>query len=314
MTEVTDTELFHFLGDYRVQSWRKSQPSSLSGRWVSTQPDQPTEATVNAQLMAHPHWGGDTRVALRAAIVTGRRGAFAEPDILYKCSNFLPATSSPAMTTNIVDVRKATANWRRRLPLMRRLLGEDAFGAVDEIIGDIERIVVDEYMFHEAGHCLGYSTDQKYRDGYFRLGGATRWPLIYVEELRADLLAFGLAADALATERAAAMMLYNLLLRVAADVEAGPEAPRPYGFIPSILVSMLEDCGWLTIAPASPRIRMASLDTRDISTVMSWCGAEIISNLVILEQSMCNPIDVAIHTAIWLNSRLRKGLGHDQLK
>jgi hypothetical protein len=212
------------------------------------------------------------------------------------------------MPTNIVDVRKAAANWRRRLPLMRRLVGEGAFSTVNEIIGSIERTAADEYMFHEAGHCLGYSTDRKYHDGYFRLGGATHWPLIYVEELRADLLAFGLAADALAPEQAAAMMLYNLLLRVTADVEAGPESPRPYGSIPSILLGMLKDSGWLTIAPANPRIRIASLDPRDIIMVMSWCGREIISNLVIPEQGMDDPVDVAIHTAKWLKSRLRKGL------
>ncbi len=308
MSWAADSNAFDYRGAYRVQSWRRSLPSRLSGQWIFPEPGQPSQMTVNAQLMAHPHWFGDATIKLRAAAITGREGAFSEPDILYKSSNFVPADSTARMTTNIVDVRKAAANWRRRVPLMRQLLGERTFDEVATLIGDVERVAADEYMFHEAGHCLGYSTAQKYRDGYFRIGGTTRWPLIYAEELRADLLAFHFAAAALPPQQATALLLYNVLLRVSADIEASPVSPRPYGFIPSLLLAILGERDWLFVVPDGPRLRFASLNATNVAAVMTACGERAISDLVVPERDVTEPVDVAIHTARWLKVYFEKGL------
>ena len=293
---------FALSGDYRVQSWMRSTPSHLAGRWIVPGSDDPSETKINAQLRAHAWWRGEALVALRSAAIDERTGAFREPDILYKRSHFKANLGSPAMTTNIVDVRKAAANWRRRIPLMIDLVGETAFREIEALIGDIEHTAADEYVFHEAGHCLGYPTERKYNDGYFRLGGATRWQLIYLEELRADLLAFGLAADALSPQRAAALVLYNLLLRVGADTEARADRSRPYGPIPRLLVSLLQDSGWISGA-STGALHFASLRPGDIVAAMVACSDRAIAELLMPEEGIQVPLDAALLAARWLNGR-----------
>ena len=169
------------------------------------------------------------------------------------------------MDTNIVDVDKAARNWRIRRPYLHALLGREAADQVQTRIGSIRSVAAAEYMMHEAGHCLGIPTEEKYRAGYFRLGGKTIWPLVHLEELRADLLSFGFAAEALKPDAAAGLFLYNVFLRLGVDLEGrATRCIPPYGPIPGLLFVLLHDAG--ALAPGSDRA------CRSCTTIPSTTG------------------------------------------
>lgn len=297
---------FTLEGDYRVQSSRRPVKSRLVGQWIMPSSGRPSEAKVNAQLARHPFWRGRARVALRAAAIWQRSGAFTEPDILYKETHFVPARGTRPMGTNIVDVRKAADNWRRRQSLFVRMVGDDTFQQIEALIDDVERVAADEYFYHEAGHCLGYPTNEKYADGYFQIGGSTRWALVYAEELRADLLAFGLAAASMQARKAAALLIYNLLLRLGAEAEAKHTATMPYGPIPHLLVGLLQEGGWLEIVDSSQPLRFASLKPTDLVRAMADCADRTIAGWVEPEAHVSSRVDAAIVAARWLNNAASK--------
>ena len=99
-----------------------------------------------------------------------------------------------------------------------------------------------------------------------------------------------------------------MLLRVSADIEASPVSPRPYGFIPSLLLAILGERDWLFVVPDGPRLRFASLNATNVAAVMTACGERAISDLVVPERDVTEPVDVAIHTARWLKVYFEKGL------
>jgi hypothetical protein len=240
-------------------------------------------------------------VQLMAAAIDFRDGVFARwPDILYKADLFTPEPGSTDMAANIVDVRKARAGWLARRPLLEKMLGPANAGRIDQYLTDIEAVASDEYMVHEAGHALGRSTDEKQRAGYFKLGGKSVWPLIYMEELRADLLSFGFAADLLPPDRAAAVFLYNVFLRFGVHFEALARgaAAAPYGSIPFVLFRLLRGLGWLDACVAPPMLlRLTSLDPQEVVGVMRRCSEHARIELLQPEFEVRSLVDLAIHVA-----------------
>ncbi|WP_331319005.1 hypothetical protein [Methylobacterium mesophilicum] len=238
---------FDLRGNYRVQSKRQHSLSRLSGHWATLDSADLNSAAVNAHLRLDPQWRGQAKLEIRPALVERRAGEFAkEPDILYKRSNFIRSERSETMPSDIIDVRKALNRWRQRRSFTSSLLGHEVMLVIEKLIGDIEQISAIEYYVHEAGHCIGYDTDSKYRDGYFKVGGKTVWPLVYIEEFRADLLGFGFAASLLPSKTASSVFFYNVLLRLSSHIEGVRQyGHHPYGVIPFLLYATLRRSGLL---------------------------------------------------------------------
>lgn len=230
---------------------------------------------------------------LTAADVDAREGEFAdEPDILYKRENFTPRPGLAGLPSNVVDVAKAVQNWKVRERYSQALLG----AAVEPLATSLGPVVADEYFGHEAGHCLGYDVDRKYADGYFRPGGRLAWPLIYVEEFRADMLGLGLAAELLDPERASDVLLYNVLLRFGVHLEGLVKGgPAPYGSTPLLLYTSLRRVGVLG-SGARGLVPLAAMSTSDRVDVMISLS-DLVRTEVLSSEMECTPLEAAIGSA-----------------
>ncbi len=300
-------EPFEFFGHYRVQSKRISYPSRLAGCWAILLSSDPDSATINALLRSDPQWRGEAVVGIRPAFIGQRAGEFAnEPDILYKRSHFARSGGSNDMPCDIIDIRKAAARWTGRRRFVSRLLGQETATEIEYTIGDVQRIAALEYYVHEAGHCIGYDTSSKYQDCYFRICGKTVWPLVYLEEFRADLLAFGFAASLLPPHTAAALFLYNVLLRLGSHIEGVEQrGHHPYGAIPFLLYASLRRTGFF-ISPASGKsgssLRFESTAADDIVQHMRTLDALARAELV--EPTALSGTDAALRAATFYRSLL----------
>lgn len=236
---------FVLRGHYRVQGARRAGAGSLQGWWLRGEPDLLDDVQINAALAAHPAWQGAFFCTLRAARVSQRQGEFADrPDILYKRSHFVPAAESAPMPCNIVDVDKSLHLWHQRLPYVHAWFGAPALAQAQALLGDIRTTIANEYFLHEAGHALGYDVERKTVQNYFCPGGQAAAMLIALEELRADLHAFGLALTLLPAQRAAAIFVYNLMLRLGVHLQGMHQTGRaPYGLIPYLLFAALQRLG-----------------------------------------------------------------------
>jgi hypothetical protein len=245
-------------------------------------------------------------VNIRPAFVDEREGEFAEePDILYKRSHFERIGGDP-MPSDIIDVGKAAERWSARRTYMRKLLGDDTASEVEDRIGKIERIAALEYFMHEAGHCLGYDTASKYRDGYFRIRGKTVWPLVYVEELRADLLSFGFAARYLPQDSAIAIFLYNLVLRLSSHLEGVDQRDyHPYGAVPSMLWGLLYRASFIRPARCDETDRTLVLSSLEPATVLRHMNAlNDVARAELVEPTSLQPTDAALLAANFYRSLL----------
>lgn len=210
--------MFTVRGAYRVQSRSEPQESELRGTWWRDGKIDSTQ--VNAWLAKHPLWRGQ-RVDVRSAAVSYRTGAFAEGDALYYRDHFTGAEPAYDLQCNIIDVTKLAGHWTRRAPVLRAVFDPASWSLIESRVDAVMGVASDEYHVHEAGHALGWSVQQKARAGYFRLVGMTAWPLVFVEELRADLGSFGAALDLLDPEAADALFLYHLAHRFGLVAESG---------------------------------------------------------------------------------------------
>lgn len=224
------------------------------------------------------------------------------------------------MHANIVDVTKAVSKWDERVPILEALLGPERVECLQALIRPrLARVVANEYFVHEAGHALGYDTERKYADGYFRVSGRTIWPLVYVEELRADLLSFAFAAELLNREEAAAVFLYNVFLRLGVHAEGvtGRQTKSPpYGMIPAMLYGLLRASGWISFegAYATAPLRLSSLETAALVEVMLGCAAQARERLLGPEaMNRSSPTDAAIVAARYYRAALSDGLVDDEL-
>jgi len=304
-------ERFEYVGTYRVQSRRTAVPSSLAGMWLTDRPGLLTESKVNAELVRDSRWQGRAQVALQPAIVTQRAGQFAsERDILYKKSFFSPAAASSPMQADIVDVQKSEGLWSSRLPHLQALFGHATVGAIEGRLAPLDVVIANEYFMHEAGHFLGIDVLGKYVKGYFTVGGKTAWPLVYLEELRADLEGFGLARRLLTPEQAICSFLYTVALRFGVH-RAGvrEEGIAPYGTIPYLLFHFLSTVGFLRVAPINgcPAFVIKSLDTDFVLSVMEQSAAHAQEQITGPESAAESLLDAAIAGANYVRSRVSDG-------
>lgn len=299
---------FCYSGTYRVQSRRSGGPSELRGSWMPTSTGLLDSTRVNAALRRHPSWSGKAEVTLRPALVTCRTGLFAtEPDILYKKAFFRPAPGTDAMLDDVVDVRKSATFWPLRRTHHSALFGETVYEAAVGMLGDIETVIANEYYLHEAGHFLGYDVLEKYDQGYFSVAGMTAWPLVYLEEFRADMQSFGFALDLLPRAQAVAVFLYNIFLRFGVHREGLREVGvARYGTIPYLLFHLLRSLGFVSVdrSRAHGVVVLTSLDEPVLAEVMGLCAAHAERELTACELSTPDRTDLAMHGARYVRSRM----------
>jgi hypothetical protein len=255
------TTPLNFAGAYRFQSYRRAKPGSLHGLIIE-QADCLSLFDINHCLHGHERWHGEAQVNLKAAAVQQRTGIFAcHADALYYARNFDHAASSP-VEHDLLDLTKLSALFAERLPLLQSIFVPDAFDWVLDIIGEMHQTIVNEYMCHEGGHCLGYPVKDKYESDFFRFGGRLRWSLIYMEEYRADANSWSIAARLLKPRAAAAVVLYTLTHRLGLAAENLRYGRPGAGYIPFFHFLSFAERGALVVAQTDlgPRLTFAALD------------------------------------------------------
>lgn len=296
---IDDAGDFKLAGHYRVQSRRAAYYSELSGTWL-THPALLDSGTVNAALGLHPAWRGRAHVKLRAAKIHHRTGTFAlEPDILYKREFF----SGGAMDCDIVDVEKSKREWTARRGALQAIFAPADLATIDARLRDLDSVIANEYYLHEAGHFLGFDVLAKHAGGFFRARGRTLWPLIYAEELRADLGSWEFALRLLPAADAERVFLYNLALRFGAHrdgiVKSGV---RVYGLVPYLLFCTLNDLGFVTVDCG--HLCFASLEPSRLQSIMAAAAAHAYGQLTAPELTGMTGTDLAIHVAAYVRRRL----------
>lgn len=225
---------FSLHGFYRVQSQTDQTASTLAGRWINTAALGCLDAIQATRLaLAHPAFvERDMEVTLEPALVSVCTGAFAaNDDALYYADHFLAADGASHLQKDILDVRKLQRLWTQRRKVLEPWVHPCSRG-MSLFDADIVPIAIDEYMCHEAGHLLGIAVRSKQHQGYFRLGGKFRWPLVYLEEFRADINAWDLAIANLDAARARNVVEYTLLHRLGLAAGNLCHALPGAGFVP----------------------------------------------------------------------------------
>ena len=289
-------------GRYRVQGSLLPEPSRLEGRWLSPKRGLLTDMIMNAAIERNKRWQGHMHCTLRAAEICARSGQFENrADILYKKGNFEASQGTPGMPANIVDLSKALRLWERRRPVQVALIGVEGLEAALHVIGDLDRAIVNEYFLHEAGHCLGYSVDEKVRDHFFALGGEPSAVLIALEELRADVHGFQLGLEVLEPADAASSFMYYILQRFGVHVEGLHETNRaPYGLVPFLLFDVLQVAGIRL-----PHDTAAQWPAQDVLIAGIRDIATIIDDAVTgPEMSAGSPVTAALAGAQYVRQRL----------
>lgn len=299
---MTDAGVFSLAGYYRVQSRRAARYSELRGTWLADGALLDS-AAVNAALAHHPAWRGRAYVNLRVAKVSHRGGTFAlEPDILYKREFF----AGDAMECDIVDVEKSKREWASRRSALTAIFAPSDLEVIDARLGELDWVIGNEYYVHEAGHFIGIDVIEKCASGYFTAEGRTLWPLIYAEELRADLGSFDFALQLLPAVDAPRIFLYNLALRFGAHRKGVAEhGKHVYGLVPYLLFCVLHELGFVEVNDGY--LRLLSLDPSCLRAVMAAAAAHSYEQLTAAELSGMTATELAIHVATYVRRRLDDG-------
>jgi hypothetical protein len=255
------TTPLNFDGAYRLQSDRRAKPGSLHGLIIE-EADCLSLFDINRYLGRHERWHGAAQVNLKAAAVLQRAGVFScHADALYYARNFDHTVNSP-LEHDLLDVTKLRTLFAERLPLLQSIFAPEAFEWILDVIGELHRTMVNEYMCHEGGHCLGYPVKDKYESGFFRFGGRLRWPLIYMEEYRADANSWSIAARLLKPRAATAVVLYTLTHRLGLAAENLRYGRPGAGYIPFFHFLSFAERGTLVVAQTDmgPRLTFAALE------------------------------------------------------
>lgn len=271
---------FHYIGQYRVQSRKQGERSEIKGTWRNEN-DGLSSQKLNDHLKQHPLWKGRSTVEMRSADVSFRSGLFAsDPDILVKKQFFSPEEGTAPMEFDFVDVNKSFQFWQQRKPFVQSLFGEQA-DELFALIPAVRSTIVNEYYCHEAGHCLGFDVRSKYEEGYFRLKGKSLWPLIFVEEFRADLHSFGIAAQTLPAPAAASIFVYNFLLRWGVEAQSLANSQTAYGSVPYLLFCFLYNEKFIEVVENG--LRLTSTDQQVIVSMMQRAADHAFQQLTLFE-------------------------------
>lgn len=280
--------------------------STLTGVWLEPK----THGGLDAQdatrfARAHPAClDHQVEITLAPAYVSNRTGAFASnEDALYYADHFEATEGADTPPRDVLDVPKLQLLWRERRCALESLVRPDLF-VTTLLAGDITPIAIDEYMCHEAGHLLGVSVQRKQRNGYFRLGGRFRWPLVYVEEFRADINAWELALSHLDAARARRVIAYTLLHRLGLAAGNLFQGLPGAGFVPFLDFSVAWRSGLIRVEPHAkyPIQFDASADAlgRLHSEVLGLTRL-----LTLSDRHQPELWDIAQRSMSWLNESLR---------
>ncbi|MGD9560937.1 MAG: hypothetical protein AB7F88_00080 [Pyrinomonadaceae bacterium] len=272
---------FSYHGDYRVQSKKSYRFSTLEGVFLSG-PNLLNNDSVNKALRASNLYDGESSINLRGAEITVRTGMFdSEFDILYKRDFFIPGYSSASFAADLVDVAKSLRLWNDRLPFLNCIFDEETIHNAKSILDDLTNVITNEYFCHEAGHFLGCNILTKYRSGYFKVQQRTIWPLIYVEEFRADIQGTEVVKNLLPIAEFSQLILYNLFLRFGVAAYGVRVRREAYGNIPFLLFRLLHKIDFLTITsgPSGDRLRIPKLGSADIENAAAECLEHVTKRL-----------------------------------
>jgi hypothetical protein len=297
---------FYYSGLYRVQSRKKMGPAEIRGNWLEGFDTILDSTRVNAELRADPRAIWHRPIDLKVADIRQRTGMFeVEPDILYKKDFFEPDQGREPLPCNVVDAGKSLLFWQKRWPYIEALFGSAA-NELSTLIPDLIAVIANEYYCHEAGHSLGYAVEAKYADGYFRPGKRTAWPLIWIEEFRADLHSFGYAIRMLSERQAVAVFAYNLLLRLGLECSSVRDSTDGYGAVPFLLYSTLCDLGLLSVVRTHGHTALAlsSLNPQYLVEIMKQCDRHADESFTSIELSSMDYIDGALSAATYYRERL----------
>ena len=299
---ISNEGAFEFRGQYRIQSRRTARPSSLRGAWSTD--DNRIAGAVNRVLHEHPLRSPGRSVALRTASIVERTGTFAMcPDVLYKRDLFVPDAGTPSLDTNIVDLDKANARWddvSRTLAAVWHLGDTDILGAV----GDPHAAIRLEYFAHEAGHLIGADVDEKAAADYFRPDGRLRWALVYVEEVRADLHALAIAADAYSPAEARAVFHYHVATRFGMHhLRRGADA-APFGLVPYLLFVALRELNLIDVVSVAgaDRFILTASCADDVAAGMRACGSWAADRITCPELDGESALDMALASASYMRA------------
>jgi hypothetical protein len=245
------------VGRYRTQSRAKAVRSILAGRIVF--PHRALVASdVNGFLTASAGATQETPVNLSVIEVLERTGAFSDnDDALYYRHHFV-ADADAHMPSDLLDLSKLRALFVRRIPMIAPRLSPVSRNVLSALSDGLERIAVNEYMCHEGGHALGYSIQLKMSQNFFQIEGRLCWPLIYMEEFRADLRSWAIATELLPAPEAAEVILYTFLHRLGLAAENLLEGRPGAGFIPFLHFHNLVGAGLVIIEDAPlPQISLS---------------------------------------------------------
>ncbi len=300
---------FELRGHYRVQSRRAGQPSALRGTWRTG--DAAIAFVVNRALDAHPLRSTGRSVALRTASVIERSGTFATcPDVLYKRDLFVADPGTPELDSNLVDVDKAIARWDEVAATLVALWGshaEDIVSAITDPTDTIRR----EYFAHEAGHLIGVDIHAKTATEHFRPDGRLCWPLVYLEEVRADLHALAIAADAYTPAEASSVFHYHVATRFGEHHRGRTAEAAPFGLVPYLLFVALREINMIEVVRVSGADCLALTTTRvdEVVAGMRACGAWAAHRITAPELDSGSRLDLALASA----SHVRACLDQDDV-
>jgi hypothetical protein len=201
------------------------------------------------------------------------------------------------MTKNLIDLDKAVSRWNLVKSDLNRIWGEQS-DLVAAAVGEPAAAIRNEYFFHEAGHLLGFDIEAKMSSGYFRIGGALRWPLVYCEEVRADLHALAMAADSLPATDAAAVFMYHVGTRFGMG--------DSFGLVPFLLFFALQEVGLMTADRKAGRFALTAADSSAIVAGMRACGEWVSEHLTIPELNARTAIDRAMVGAPFVREARRR--------
>jgi hypothetical protein len=308
---------FDFNGTFRVQSRMHGRPGRIAGNWLPIRHGVICSDDVNRTLARNAHWSG-LSVNLRAAIMTRREGMFHDvSDNLYKIECFEPLGEGRPFPCHIVDVLKALAQWHHRWPLVASLFTESHVEDLACVVEDLEGVIANEYCCHEAGHVLGRAVQTKTQNSYFSPGDRVRWPLIWVEEFRADLHSYLVALELMTPKAAAAMFVYNCLARWAGDALSVRDQSYGYGAVPFLLFILLLDLGFLEIVRSKSALKLAiaTASVPEIVCIMERCHLHALKELTEVELATYDPLEWGINAARYYRERvLRNPLREDYLR
>ena len=308
---------FDFHGTFRVQSRISGGRGRIAGNWLRSRPDLISSDDVNRTLAQHALWSG-LFVNLRAAIMTRREGSFHEAsDNLYKIECFEPFREGPAFPCHIVDVSKAAAQWRQRWPLVASLFVERQLADLAGVLENLEGVIANEYCCHEAGHLLGRAIQAKTKNSYFSPGDRVRWPLIWVEEFRADLHSYSVALETMTPHSAAALFVYNCVARLAGDVFSVRDRTYGYGIVPFLLFVLLVNLRFLEIVRTKSglKVAVATASVPEIVRIMERCHLHALEELTEKELATHDPLEWGMNAARYYRERVLKNpLREDYLR